>query len=129
MLSVAYDILMRAASLFCHQIPDRSPHLWGVQLPLCWRCTGIATGTLVLLFLILKRRYLPNQGLSFMLALLMPLDVFGAWAGLWQGHNNVRFLTGLAWGIFGTTIIVRLFAAGISRVSQSRRRGSVGVTA
>jgi uncharacterized membrane protein len=28
-------------SLVCHQLPDRSFHLWGAQLPVCARCAGI----------------------------------------------------------------------------------------
>ena len=28
-------------SLVCHQLPERSFHAWGVQLPVCARCTGL----------------------------------------------------------------------------------------
>jgi uncharacterized membrane protein len=31
-------------SLICHQRPERSFHLWGAQLPVCARCTGIYAG-------------------------------------------------------------------------------------
>jgi Predicted membrane protein (DUF2085) len=31
-------------SLICHQRPDRSFHLWGAQLPVCARCTGVYVG-------------------------------------------------------------------------------------
>jgi Predicted membrane protein (DUF2085) len=31
-------------SLICHQQAGRSFHLWGVQLPVCARCTGIYVG-------------------------------------------------------------------------------------
>ena len=30
-----------AGSLVCHQLADRSFRLWGAQLPVCARCTGI----------------------------------------------------------------------------------------
>jgi uncharacterized membrane protein len=33
-----------AGSLLCHQLADRSFHLWGVQMPVCARCTGIYAG-------------------------------------------------------------------------------------
>jgi len=32
------------ASVICHQHADRSFHLWGVQLPVCARCTGLYAG-------------------------------------------------------------------------------------
>lgn len=33
-----------AGSFICHQRPERSFHLWGAQLPVCARCTGIYLG-------------------------------------------------------------------------------------
>lgn len=32
------------AAFLCHQIPARSFHLWGVQMPVCARCVGIYAG-------------------------------------------------------------------------------------
>ena len=34
-------------SLVCHQLPERSYHLWTVQLPVCARCAGIYVGAMV----------------------------------------------------------------------------------
>ena len=31
----------------CHQLPARSFHLWGAQLPVCARCTGVYLGAAV----------------------------------------------------------------------------------
>src|SRR6185295_1848536 len=31
-------------SVICHQLPERSFHLWAAQLPVCARCTGIYAG-------------------------------------------------------------------------------------
>jgi uncharacterized membrane protein len=38
--AVVYGI----GSVLCHQRPERSFHLWSVQLPVCARCTGIYAG-------------------------------------------------------------------------------------
>jgi uncharacterized membrane protein len=37
-------IVYGIGSVLCHQRPERSFHLWSVQLPVCARCTGIYVG-------------------------------------------------------------------------------------
>jgi hypothetical protein len=34
-------------SLVCHQLPERSYHLWTVQMPVCARCAGIYFGAVL----------------------------------------------------------------------------------
>src|SRR5262245_34943764 len=37
----------QVGSLVCHQLPSRSFYFWGVQLPVCARCTGLYVGAAV----------------------------------------------------------------------------------
>jgi len=39
-VAVVYAI----GSIVCHQLPARSIHLWGAQMPVCARCTGLYAG-------------------------------------------------------------------------------------
>jgi hypothetical protein len=34
-------------SAICHQLPERSMHLWRAQMPVCARCTGIYFGAVI----------------------------------------------------------------------------------
>ena len=40
-------VVYGAGSFVCHQLPDRSFHLWAAQMPVCARCTGIYMGAAV----------------------------------------------------------------------------------
>ena len=121
--SILYDALMWAGGLFCHQLPERSPHLWGAQLPLCWRCTGIALGACALLAWLVARRRLPPLALSLLAALALPLDVL--YSALDGGANPRRLLTGLLWGFFASAAALDL----LRRLAARRgRRASLELT-
>ncbi|HEY0082681.1 MAG TPA: DUF2085 domain-containing protein [Pyrinomonadaceae bacterium] len=115
-----YRALMWAGSWWCHQLPARSPHLWGAQLPLCWRCTGILVGALALLGWLLWKKRVPPPWPSLALALLLPLDVLHAVTTGGTGDNARRLLTGVLWGIFGTALFLRLVKWAALRLSPSR---------
>lgn len=114
-----YRALMYAAHLVCQQNPVRSPHLLGVQMPLCWRCTGIALGTAAFLAWLLTKRRLPALWPSLALSLLMPLDVLQAILTRGEGDNARRLLTGALWGFCATAVALRLFVIAHSRLAQS----------
>jgi uncharacterized membrane protein len=50
----------------------------------------------------------------------MPVDVFGAVIGLWDGHNSIRFLTGTMWGVFGIAAALQLVAILVSKMRVTR---------
>ena len=107
-------------SWLCHQRPERSPHLWETQLPLCWRCSGILVGLVCFILLLITARRLPPSRFSIAFAALLPLDVMLAVTGVWVGSNAVRFTTGVLWGVCATSLVLRL----ATHLSSSERRAT-----
>jgi uncharacterized membrane protein len=89
-----------------------------VQLPLCWRCTGILLGTLVLLCWLIRTKRLPPLLPCALLALLLPLDVLYNIVTHGDGDNARRLLTGLLWGFCATTIALRLLRLASLRLKR-----------
>jgi uncharacterized membrane protein len=121
-MSTLYRALMYVGGWWCHQLPARSPHLFGAQLPLCWRCTGILLGALALLCWLLARKRLPPLLPCVLLALLLPSDVLYNVVTRGDGDNARRLLTGLLWGFCATAAALRL----IRLLSLSLARPRVG---
>lgn len=117
-----YGALMWAGALWCHQMPARSPHFFGAQFPLCWRCTGIALGALALFAWLVATKRLPALAVSLLLALALPLDVLHALATGGEGDNARRLLTGLIWGCFATAAALRLLTRLGARRTPSAAR-------
>ena len=108
--STLYSALMWAGSWWCHQLPARSPHLWGAQLPLCWRCAGVALGACALLLWLAARKRLPPVAAGLLLSLPLPLDVLHAALTASPGDNSRRLATGLLWGFFATSAALGLIS-------------------
>ena len=95
-----------AASLICHQIPERSFYQGAVQLPVCARCLGIyagfAAGALTLCLADAAGRHAPRSvrrpGLVLS-ALPTVLTVAFEWTGVWTGSNPVRAASGVILGL------------------------------
>jgi uncharacterized membrane protein len=113
-----YRAVMWAGHLVCHQMPARSPHLFGVQLPLCWRCTGVALGSLAFLLWLFTKRGLPALWLCVALSLLMPLDVLQAVVTQGNGDNARRLATGTLFGFCATALALHFFTRLASRNRQ-----------
>jgi hypothetical protein len=62
---------------------------------------------LLLLGWLLWKKRVPPLRTSIALALLLPLDVLHALVTGGQGDNARRLLTGVLWGIFGTSLFLR----------------------
>jgi uncharacterized membrane protein len=115
-----YRTVMFFGSWVCHQLPERSPHAFGLQLPLCWRCSGIVVGSIVLLVWLTVRKKLPPLALSAALSLLLPLDVLLTVVTGSEGDNARRFSTGVLWGIFGVGASLHLIKYVSDRIVTRR---------
>ncbi|PKP54305.1 MAG: hypothetical protein CVT90_01980 [Candidatus Altiarchaeales archaeon HGW-Altiarchaeales-3] len=94
----------------CHQKPERSFFIYGHQLGVCARCTGIYIGMLILTLLYPLVRNINNNSTPskyYLIASLIPIGLDGVTQliGLRESTNEVRFITGF---IFGGILIFYL---------------------
>lgn len=91
----------------CHQKPERSFFIKGVQFPVCARCTGFIVG-LVLVSPIVCALWVGNMYLSIGLGLLMLID-WGLQALKILPSDNVRrFITGMGFGYAYVSSIIHI---------------------
>ncbi len=95
-----YELIFELGGWICHQAPERSLHIVGVQMPLCVRCTTLLLGAAAATLYIGLRRSLPPTRLSFALTLPMVAEMTLASAGLIEGGNALRAVTGFLFGFF-----------------------------
>jgi uncharacterized membrane protein len=102
-------------SHICHQHPDRSFHLFGAQLAVCARCTGIYAGALV--GAAIGRWVWPQAALAvgargLLIAGALPTAVTWSseWAGIWVWSNVDRAVAGLPLGIAVGLVVMRTVA-------------------
>jgi uncharacterized membrane protein len=102
--AVVYGI----GSLVCHQIPERSFHLAGFQLPVCARCLGIYLGAsagagFVWMRARSGRRLVPimpvtARRLAVAAAIPTLVTVALEFAGIWHPSNVTRAIAGVPLG-------------------------------
>jgi uncharacterized membrane protein len=120
----------QAAGLVCHQRPERSFHLAGLQLPVCARCFGLyasgAAGALAAWLTgatVLTRRLERSPRVPLALAAApTALTVAGEWLGLVQPGNVGRALAAIPLGLLGGWLFVTLLRtqASAGRLRQMR---------
>jgi Predicted membrane protein (DUF2085) len=123
-------IVYEAAGLICHQRPERSFHLAGIQLPVCARCFGLyasgAAGALAgcLAGLSISGRVLTRRAtLALVLASLPTAGTVALeWAGLLHPGSAARAAAALPLGALAGWLFVRALAA-----ERTPARGSAQV--
>ncbi len=115
-VSTASALIYQGASLICHQRPERSFHLAGVQLPVCARCLGLylsgAAGALVAMSG-RRRAEMPRAPrILFALAAIPTALTFAVeLAGLAHPSNTLRAVSALPLGAAAGWIFVRSLRA------------------
>lgn len=95
----------------CHQMPSRSPHVGGVPIAICDRCSGIYSGLVLGVVVTGWGRSLwaalGQQSRYLLLGSLLPLGVdwVAPVVGLWQNGPISRALTGLLFGIVAASYV------------------------
>jgi uncharacterized membrane protein len=109
-------LLYALGSRICHQRPERSFHLFAVQLPVCARCAGIyaggAAGSLLMLSASVRQRLCGFSPRTLLLAGLLPtlMTIIIEWSGAWAGANDARAAAGMPLGLAVAFVVARAAA-------------------
>jgi uncharacterized membrane protein len=106
-------------SFICHQLPERSFHLAGFQLPVCARCLGIyigvSAGAAYVWMRARNESLLPMRArdvrrLAAIAAMPTLLTVALEMMGLWYPSNNTRALAGVPLGVLVGVVVTSALA-------------------
>lgn len=126
----AREIVMNLFSSVCHQLPNRSPHLAGVQLAVCHRCIGIyyAFPVAAVLFRVARGAW-PSKTqfaslLFFISVLPAGIDWLGDLLGWWVNTPESRVVTGSILGITAGYFFTKAMQEIVSDLRSNNRSKS-----
>jgi uncharacterized membrane protein len=101
-----------AGSIVCHQLPQRSFALWGSQMPVCARCSGIYAGaaaTVIVLAVLGRRARAPESPLRTLAVGVLPsaATLVYEWSTGHAPANWIRCLAGVPIGAVVAWIVCR----------------------
>lgn len=108
----------------CHQLPARSPHVGGVPIAICDRCSGIYLGLVIGVSLTGWGRSLwaalGLHGRYLLLGSLLPLglDWIGPILGLWSNGPISRALTGFLFGGIAASYVTDQLLRRVARTAS-----------
>ena len=127
--------LYAAASVLCHQIPERSLYLGGAQLPVCARCLGIyaglAAGVVVWFGSVADGDRVARMPVARWFAVAAAptvATVLLETAGVLRTTNLERLLAGVVLGVGGAAVVMWAVATLHYERCQQQVRGQTGVS-
>lgn len=112
----AAAVLYRASGLICHQRPERSFHLAGVQQPVCGRCTSLyisGTAGAMLAWILSRRPRAPRRTRIAIVLAAIPtvLSVSLEHLGLLYSSNTLRAISAVPLGAAAGWIFIQSLRA------------------
>jgi uncharacterized membrane protein len=126
-------LMYAVGAVICHQIPERSFHLAGFQLPVCARCVGLYAGASVAASVHVLGGFIndsmrwrilsPRTARYVFLVSAAPtlLTVGLEWADVWRGTNVTRAIAGIVLGGGGALVVMSAVATLHYNACQRRR--------
>lgn len=113
-LVVAGVVIYRAASVVCHQIPERSFQLSVLPVAVCARCLGLYLGAGVAAIGAFRRSRIPALGVLTLAALPTAATWLLERAAIWPATNGIRFVAALPLGFAAAWIVLASLRAGVA---------------
>jgi uncharacterized membrane protein len=102
-------ILYAFGSVICHQIPERSFHIDGAQLPVCGRCFGIYTGAAIAA--VVGRAFTARHAQEAKLLLLAAVPTLVTMVLEWTGLHSSNLARAVAGAPLGAAVALIVMAA------------------